>query len=251
MRTRGAPAAARISPEEFRWRFGWTTFIIGVLAGVFFLAYPQFDLLISQQFHTADGRFSGQQNAAVKIARWAFIILFFSSLGVALCGMMLAQRQKRWFGLSARRWMFLALCLVVGPGLVANLSLKDQLGRARPKHVVEFGGEKIFTPPLIVSRECRRGCSFVSGEASSIFAVFYAAAFAIPQWSILFVVLGTVGGLAAGAIRISQGAHFLSDVAFAGVFMALTVHALYELIFGQPRIRSAIATAWQFTRLRA
>ena len=34
-----------------------------------------------------------------------------------------------------------------------------------------------------------------------------------------------------GLIRISQGAHFMSDVVFSGVFMALTAAAVYHLLF--------------------
>ena len=45
---------------------------------------------------------------------------------------------------------------------------------------------------------------------------------------------GTISGLVAGFVRIALGAHFLSDVVFAGLFMALTVLALRRLI-GAPR----------------
>jgi lipid A 4'-phosphatase len=98
--------------------------------------------------------------------------------------------------------------------------------------VAEFGGEKLFTPALVPSRECQRACSFVSGEAASTFVAFYAAALVIPRWSLLLVAAGTVGGLATGLIRVSQGAHFLSDVIFAGVFMAATVLIVHRLMFG-------------------
>ena len=43
-----------------------------------------------------------------------------------------------WLSLGLPQWLFLAVCLGVGPGLVANLLLKDQWGRARPKHIAEF-----------------------------------------------------------------------------------------------------------------
>jgi lipid A 4'-phosphatase len=44
------------------------------------------------------------------------------------------------------------------------------------------------------------------------------------------VVLGMVLGSLAGLVRIAQGGHFLSDVVFAGVFMAMTA-ALLQLLF--------------------
>jgi lipid A 4'-phosphatase len=247
MSTVGVTAGAGISPELFRWRFGWTTFAIGVAAAAVFLSSPQIDLIIAEAF-LGGNRFAGNQYLLVKIARWAFIVLYFGAIALAIAGMVLAHRERLWAGLAAKRWLFLAACLVVGPGLVANVALKDQLGRARPKHVVELGGQKAFTPPLVASRECYRNCSFVSGEASSIFALFYAAALVMPQWSVPLAVAGTVGGFGAGLIRMSQGGHFLSDVIFAGVFMALTVHALHEVMFGRPRLRHAIVSSWQLVR---
>jgi len=44
------------------------------------------------------------------------------------------------------------------------------------------------------------------------------------------VIAGTVGGLATGLVRMAQGAHFLSDIVFAGVFMALTVLVVQRLM---------------------
>ena len=83
-----------------------------------------------------------------------------------------------------------------------------------------------------------RACSFVSGEAASVFVPFYAAALILSRWSLLLASAGTVGGLGAGMIRVSQGAHFLSDVIFAGVLMALTVLIVHGLTFGQHRGRT-------------
>ena len=122
--------------------------------------------------------------------------------------------------------------MAVGPGLVANVVLKDNWGRARPRSVVEFGGTKHFTPALIPAGECARNCSFVSGEASSAFVPFFAAALSPPQFRRMLFGAGLVIGLAAGLVRISQGGHFLSDILFAGIFMALTASALHILLIG-------------------
>jgi lipid A 4'-phosphatase len=121
--------------------------------------------------------------------------------------------------------------------LVANLVFKDQWGRARPKHLVAFGGSKNFTPALLPTNQCKRNCSFISGEASSVFAPFYAAAAIAPQWAAPLIIVGTVAGLAAGTVRIAQGAHFLSDVVFAALFMGLTVITLQRLMLAAPSSR--------------
>ena len=180
----------------------------------------------------------GQRLAWVGALRWAFIVLFYGTVGLCLAGLALIWRGRpQWLSLGKTHWLFLAACLAAGPGLVANLILKDQWGRARPRHVVELGGTKAFTPPLVISNQCPRNCSFVSGEASSTYVTFYAAAALFPQWSVTLVVAGTVGGLATGLVRMSQGGHFLSNVVFAGVFMALTVLLLRRLILGRWKVR--------------
>jgi lipid A 4'-phosphatase len=66
-----------------------------------------------------------------------------------------------------------------------------------------------------------------------VFVPFYAASLILPQWSVALAAAGTVGGLMAGLVRISQGGHFLSDIIFAGVFMALTVLIVRWLMLRQ------------------
>jgi len=127
----------------------------------------------------------------------------------------------------------------MGPGILANVVLKDHWGRARPKQVVEFGGAKTFSPPLIPTDQCANNCSFVSGEAAAIFMPFYAAGLVVPQWSATLLAAGTVCGFAAGLVRIAQGAHFLSDVIFAGVFMAMTAVLAHRAVFGHTHLKDA------------
>jgi lipid A 4'-phosphatase len=71
----------------------------------------------------------------------------------------------------------------------------------------------------------------VGGEAAALFVPFYAAALAIPPWAPALIVAGTLAGAGAGAVRVSQGAHFVSDVVFAGLFMALTALLVHRLMF--------------------
>jgi lipid A 4'-phosphatase len=207
---------------------------VGLLAGALFLVFPEIDLLFSRIFYQPSAGFIGHAQPHVPALRWLFIVFYFSCIALVIAGLVRTHaRRDVWLRLTSRQWLFLAVCLGVGPGLVANILLKDQWGRARPKHVVEFGGEKAFTSPLVPAWQCQRACSFVSGEASAVFVPFYAAALIVPRWSVLLVAAGTVGGLVAGLIRVSQGAHFLSDVIFAGVFMALTVLFVHRIMFSR------------------
>lgn len=219
---------------------GWVPLAIlaavAALGAIVFLGKPDLDLIVGRMFYAGEGRFVAGAYWWVAWLRNAFIVFFWGCVALALAGLFLTRRggAGTWLGWSFPHWLFLAICLGAGPGLVANLILKDQWGRARPKAVAEFGGAKAFTPPIIPARQCPRNCSFVSGEASSMYVPFYAAAVLMPQSAVGLVAAGTVLGLAAGAVRMSQGAHFLSDVIFAGVFMALTVLVTRRLMFGPP-----------------
>jgi len=170
---------------------------------------------------------------AVGLARKAFMVLFlFVAFATLIVSVRVALARRKWLGLDQARCAFMIAVLFVGPGVVANLILKDNVGRARPRDVIEFGGTKAFTPPLVLSQECPRNCSFVSGEASSMFAAFFALALLLPQYRLGFLLTGIAAGALAGAVRIVQGAHFLSDVLFAGLFMALTVSLLHIVFIG-------------------
>jgi lipid A 4'-phosphatase len=217
--------------DRTAWLLWGLPIAVGLAAGAVLLARPEIDLAVARLFYAPNAGFVGERLVWVRVLREAFVVLYFGSIGLCLAGLTLIWRGRpQWLSLGKTEWLFLAACLAAGPGLVANLILKDQWGRARPRHILELGGAKAFTPPLVLADQCRRNCSFVSGEASSTYVTFYAAAVLIPQWSATLVVVGTVAGLATGLIRMSQGGHFLSDVVFAGVFMALTVLLLRALI---------------------
>lgn len=225
--------------DLFRKSFAGLTVAIGVGAAALFVFAPDIDLWAAKAFYAGDGRFASSRGGGLGFLRWFFICLYFSCIGLAIAGIVVSRaRRQRWLSLGMGQWLFLAACLGAGPGLVANVLLKDQWGRARPNHVVEFGGTKTFSAPLTPSRQCRRNCSFVSGEAASVFIIFYAAALVVPQLSLSFAAVGTVGGLAAGMVRMAQGAHFLSDVIFAGVFMALTALVVHKLMLGGQAARA-------------
>jgi len=212
---------------------------LGLVAAVAFLAFPEIDLVVSGAFRAGTCTFSGQSPRWVAALRYFFLVVFYVCIATSLAGLwMTRDRTRTWLRLTSAQWLFVAICLAMGPGIVTNVVLKDHWGRARPSKIVEFGGVKTFTPPLIPANECTSNCSFVSGEAASIFMPFYAAGLVAPQWAAVLLAAGTLGGLAAGFVRISQGAHFLSDVIFAGVFMALTAVAVHRAVFGRAHVKA-------------
>ena len=128
--------------------------------------------------------------------------------------------KKTW-----RRWNRIAICwmlvMALGPGLVVNAVFKDWYGRPRPKNVMEYGGEKQFCPVWVVG-EPGVEKSFPCGHASVGF-YFMAGYFcwwrrnrrAARRWMVAGLGAGTLLGLA----RMACGAHWFSDVVWAGVFI--------------------------------
>src|SRR4029077_12139636 len=140
---------------------------LGAGAAVFF--FPGIDLWLTRAAYSS-GRFIGGQHVWVKVLRNVFVVFYFACLGISIVGWGATLRLKKsWLGTSPQQWLFLVLCLSIGPGLVANLIFKDQWRRAQAEHIVEFGATKQFTPAPLPASQCKRGCSFVSGEASSTF----------------------------------------------------------------------------------
>lgn len=191
---------------------------------------PGVDLAVARMFYLGDRQFLGEGEKIVQLLRFILMSVYAGACVGVVAGLIAARMNRDvWLSLTFSQWLFFALCLGVGPGVVANLALKDQSGRARPGQIVEFGGTKQFSAAFAPSDQCLRNCSFVSGEASSMFVVFFAAASVWRRrWRALAAAGLAVGGIA-GLIRMIQGAHFLTDVVFAAVFMAMTVTAIQYL----------------------
>ncbi|HEB49675.1 MAG TPA: phosphatase PAP2 family protein [Desulfobulbus sp.] len=154
--------------------------------------------------------------------RWAPLPAFVLA-GVCLLLLVAGFFSTRWRRVR-RDALFIILLLALGPGLLVNVALKDHVGRARPREVVQFGGSHRFTE-IWQPGSTGRNSSFPSGHASVAF-------FLIAPWFVLrrrhrtlalaFLAGGTLYGLAVGWARILQGGHFLSDVLWAGGLVYLT-----------------------------
>ncbi|WP_414462241.1 phosphatase PAP2 family protein [Hyphomicrobium sp. DY-1] len=204
---------------------------IGALAMILFVFAPDIDLVVARLFYVGDRHFIGNELDVFLLLRMGFQIFFYLVCTLTVVGLVMAARYARpWLDLSMRNWLFVALCLVSGPLVVTNLGFKDHWGRARPRQIIEFAGSKAFTPPFPPSGQCDYNCSFVSGEASAIYIVMFAAALLFKSRSRKFVTLGIVFGSLSGLTRMAQGGHFLSDVVFAGVLMAITA-ACVQIVF--------------------
>ena len=105
---------------------------------------------------------------------------------------------------------------IIGCGLIANLYFKDTWGRARPVHIQEFGGDKIFTPPFFKSDQCEKNCSWISGEASGAFSFLVGTILMKNQF---YLIMNMILGFFVFFCRLTMGGHFFSDNIFAMIFM--------------------------------
>jgi lipid A 4'-phosphatase len=197
---------------------------------VVFVPFPAIDLWVAELFYNGQNDFWLRQSL---ITAWKNAYIRPAVGVVAVVGLLyyLYRRltDKAHKAKQMVRYGFFILCVIMATGLVVHAVFKDNWGRARPKHVVQFDGEMQFTPALIPAAQCERNCSFVSGDASLGFATLALALFATRRRN--FWILVSVGaGLGLGALRVMNGSHFLSDVLYAGVFTCGTVLLMYRWI---------------------
>jgi lipid A 4'-phosphatase len=191
--------------------------LVSMLAcAALFLLWPEIDLRTSAAFYTEGAGFSGERNAFV-MALYRGIPMMSNAIIIGLFIALFAYMFQRGQQGARRRIQvgYLITALILGPGLLIDVVLKDHWGRARPVKVTEFGGAATFSPAIIPSDQCGRNCSFVSGHASAGFYFvslgFLGGAVARRRWTLIGLGLGGIFGFG----RIAQGGHFLSDVVFS------------------------------------
>lgn len=207
--------------------------LLTLAAALLFVAIPAIDLAVAhalflgeRRFLLTDVGFARAINAATPWVVWLTVAAILGLGAVVLLG------HRPVLGLDRARIAFLILSFAVGPGLIVNLLLKEHWGRARPNDVVDFGGTAQFTPALLPADQCASNCSFVSGDVAIAFA-YVAVALLLPaRWRGVGVAAALLLGTGVAALRLMQGAHFLSDVVFAALFTLLPI-----AVFAQALLR--------------
>jgi len=124
-------------------------------------------------------------------------------------------RYKFYFHASTIKRITLVtlLSLALGPGLIANVLLKDHWGRPRPYQVLRDG--KIFRPVYQPNFTAAKDNSFPSGHATIGF--FLGVPLLALRRRKLGVAVAIIAGSIIGLVRILQGGHYFSDVVFSGI----------------------------------
>lgn len=202
--------------------------ILFLISLAIFSLFPWIDLEVSSWFYDGDRFFLKYH--------W-FFQLFYKGLYIAIyitvailfvlwIYQLISKKELKYLNKKAILYLFLAL--IIGPGLVTNTILKDNWDRARPNHVVEFGGQKSFTPFYKPTNQCDSNCSFVSGHSAAAF-FFLTFAFIFKSRKIFYVAL--LFGVLVSITRVVQGGHFFSDVVFAFFINYFFFVALYYIMY--------------------
>jgi lipid A 4'-phosphatase len=218
---------------------------IGFAVGVICAVDPQLDLdLAGAFFDPARHLFGVNAQIWVQHTREAarvIITLLVLPAFLAILGKLIWPHRRML--IEARAAAFLIATLALGPGLLTNVILKDHWGRPRPIDVHQFGGDYRFTSWWDPRGDCPDNCSFIAGEPSGAFWTLAPAALASPELQPLAYAAALAFGVGIGALRIAAGAHFFSDVVFAGVFMYLLIWLVHGLIYRWPATRIDEAAA--------
>ena len=212
---------------------------VAVVVGLLFGIWPELDLELAAPF------FDPQRNGfwrsydpiylrARDLATWLIALVALPAV-VALVAKLI--RPRRPLRIPGRAIILMLVTLALAPGVITNLVLKEHWGRPRPIDVAQFGGDEHFRPWWDPRGDCPKNCSFVGGEASGAFWTLAPAAVVPPQWRAAAYGVALAFGAAVSVLRMAAGAHFFSDVVFAGVFTFLVIWLVHGWLYRWPRTR--------------
>jgi lipid A 4'-phosphatase len=210
-----------------------TSLLMFAASVLVFAVFPELDLQVAAWFYEPDTGFHWRGLPPVLASYELFKARRVSWVLIALLAYVIYAFISRKPSLARRNAaFFLLVMIVVGPILLVNTGLKDHWGRARPSQVMQFGGDRLYTPPLHPAAQCDRNCSFVSGHAAAGFALiglYWTTR--RRRWLIAGIALGSLVGLG----RMIQGGHFFSDIVFSFWAVYFSSAVLASLMLRPPR----------------
>lgn len=205
--------------------------IFAFSAAVLFYVCPQVDISFSELFfRQGEGFFLSNATIIRGIYRSPPLIILLFTIWAIIHSITKLSRTRSLHPKHYLSPIYVMTTCLLGPGLIVHSIFKNSFGRARPIEILEFGGSSYFSPAFVISNQCFQNCAFVSGHAAVGFMLFsiaylYQGATRL-YWQATAVLAGSILGFA----RIVQGAHFLSDVLFSGIFVFLTAYFLGHLL---------------------
>ncbi len=204
-----------------------------VVSGIIFKIYPQIDIYVADFFYDEEkGFYLSRHPFSMFVYHGVHYLTYALSVVYILSLIYLSITKKTFFGVGAKSFAFLTLALGLGPGVVSNLILKNNVGRPRPDAIIEFNGVHEFVGPFTFSNACDTNCSFVSGHASLGFYLMVFGLLATGLARTRMLAVGFIFGIIIGGVRVVQGRHFFTDVVFAFFFVYTTMTLIHALMYG-------------------
>lgn len=206
----------------------------GFAAAFLFVSFPGIDLWISEQFFVEPTIFalthSDDRLAIIGHIRQAgFLITRITMIGLFILIVLACLLRYSPLRHYRKKLAYIFFCFAIAPGILVSVVLKENWGRARPAHIVEFGGKKTYTPPMMRADQCTGNCSFPSGEAA--FGFCFLAFAMVARRRKFWIKAALAYGAFFAFLRVAEGGHFTSDVTFSALISALTCLLLYRFMF--------------------
>jgi membrane-associated PAP2 superfamily phosphatase len=200
------------------------TFLLLSFVSIVFAAVPALDLIASRYFWDPSSGFALQNNGALIVFRDVIGFLPWVVIGLAAALFIPNSILGRFVQPPApHKLLFVMAFIGAGPGLSVPL-IKMLVARARPRDLIEFGGNALFTPPWQFTNQCTNDCSFISGESASAVALLTLVVLIRPKYSITYLMGINIMAVAISFASIATVAHFLSDVVIAwNVMLSIAV----------------------------
>lgn len=206
--------------------------IMTVILALIFLVFPWIDIKFSSMFYYGDSGFALKNLPIVEFVNKHSPLILICCTFVILFTMFVIEWKKN-KSLNIRYYtkiIYIIAVFLIGVVLIINALFKNNLfGRARPDQISNFGGNKVFSAPFIVSHQCKTNCSFVSGHASVGFAFIAFAFITNRKYKKYLILLSVLLGSSIGFIRIISGRHFLSDIIFACATTFCIAYVMHSL----------------------
>lgn len=197
------------------------------------ILFSPFDLWLTAHFWTPEAGFYMKDDLWAEILYVVFREMPKFIIPVLLFAIIYPYFKKAYKD-TQKKAAFLFVVLLIGPGIIVDMVFKEYWDRPRPRDVVEFQGEKQFSPAFIIADQPGKNKSFISGHAGM---GFFFIAFAWVARKRRYFWLGmAIGGLVSLG-RMVQGGHFLTDILTSAFVVYFTCQVVAYYMLGYSRIR--------------
>lgn len=200
-------------------------------AGTWLIRARGLDLKFQASFYAGSGNWTGHYikwfDLIYKYGTLPALILSITGLVVYVAGFF-SHNLAQW----RRSGLFLALVMLLGPGLLVNAVFKEYWGRPRPSQLAVFGGQSAYEAPLTID-PASTGEAFPSGHASMgfyFFVLYFIFRGRKPRLTAWALVISLLYGCGMGLVRMAQGGHFASDILWSGGMVWFSCALLYYLL---------------------